>query len=130
MIIPVPKEVRGCDGFLRDYLPRRLMEHACAGLAKGKDAAMNAYLAKLGVSHSVADIASFALGNMDCFDDGDECYLAVSASLKVDGMLLDELCRLIDFGNAEVKGLWIVTDALNYAATAIVRLAEDYMTEI
>lgn len=130
MRIEVPKEVAGSTDFVGRYLPKALLGLVVSGLDKNKDMAMNAYLKSIGVKHSVAYILKYALRRLECSIVGTYGTIEVSNKLRLDGYTLSQLCRLIDFGNAEVRGLNAVNGALNSISIGIMRYVEDYLTEI
>lgn len=130
MIIRVPKAVADCDDFVRNYLPRIILMYALENVRQSKDRLMNDYLKSIGVNHSVAYILKYSLKRMDCRISGDTGCIEISNTLKMNGYTLSQLCRLIDFGNAEVKGLNVLNNAFISVGSSIVRLTENYLTEI
>lgn len=130
MRIRIPKEIADCDDFIHSYIPRMVLMSATDKIQRGKDSAMNAYLRSIGVNHSVAYVLKKALGSLECSIVGEDGILEVSKSEKIDGYSLNCLCRLIDFGNAEVRGLNILNGAFNDVSVGMARLVENYLTEI
>lgn len=130
MRISIPREIADCDDFIHSYLPKIILIHATDRLHRDKDSAMNAYLRSIGVNRTVAYILRRALGSLECSIAGDDGVIEVSDKEMLDGYTLSQLCRLIDFGNAEVHGLNILNGAFNDVSIGMARLVENYLTEI
>lgn len=126
----VPAEAIGSNGFIRGYLPKYLMAKSYAKLDQSKSSAMNAYLRGIGVNIPVCEILKKAYFTLECEGNGDYGTLRISTAVKINDFTLSQLCRLIDNGNREIKGLGIVSHAFDCAQMNINALIEAYLMEI
>lgn len=130
MNLLVPVEAMHSNRFLREYLPNYLLTKTYAGMDARKTLRMNEHLRSIGVDDGVCQIVKKAYLNLDCESNGEFGVVRISPILKENGRTLSQLCRLIDKGNLEVKGLGCISRAFECAQLSMDRLIENYLREI
>lgn len=118
------------EGFIMSSLPDILSERVVREFQmtpSDRRSLMAEYLSGDGLP-SAEEIIHEALGRLlITTEHNDILILAIDGNSAVHGHRLDALLRLIDFGNASVKGLGCISKAFNYIQSNVESLYRLYL---
>lgn len=122
---------RGVDwnDFLINYIPDKLFNYVVLNLNEEKVLSLDEYLYKhLNIKSSSRDIIEYGLDNLFISDTGTEFIVMIDSTLSVPDSkenLLSTI-KLIDYGNLEVRGINLISQAFNYVVMQIHNLVKMY----
>lgn len=98
----------------RNKIKRELLEYFRLNLNVEKTDIWNSYLKKIGIDRSIWYILSYIVDNLKITKSGNHYLVEINKNLQLDGHNLDQLARLIDYGNLDIKGTNLFTDGFEY----------------
>ena len=113
--------------FVYKFLPKFIYNMIATSVNVHKFDAMDDYMKKLGINHSTVDLIKFSLDNLEIKEVNGVYMIQVSTKIKIKDYTLNQLMRLVDSGNLEVKGTNVMTDASNYINSHRGTVLEAYM---
>jgi hypothetical protein len=115
--------------FLTNFIPDKLFNYVMLNLNEEKVSSLDEYLYEsLKINSSSTDVIEYGLKNLFISDTGSEFIVMIDSTLfmpKTNQNLLN-LIKLIDYGNLEVKGLNIISEAFSYIVMQIQNLVKLY----
>ena len=95
-------------------IKRKLLEYFRLNLSVDKVKLWDNYLSTIGVIHKLNYVLKYIVDNLILTKNGDTYVIKINKNLQLDNFSLDELARLIDKGNMEIKGTNLFTDGFEY----------------
>lgn len=115
--------------FIYNKLPEIMMNKIITSVDKHKFDNMDTCLKNLGVKYSTSQVLKYALKNLDVKQINGVYLVDISNVLKLNGYTLKQLVDLINYGNTEVKGTQVYTEAERYVNNNKAHLLNDYTNE-
>ena len=109
--------------FLPDFIYSIILEKSDRNRFKN----MDEYLKSININYSTLELINYALDNLEVREVGNTYQIEVSNILKVGEYTLNQLIRLIDYGNAEVRGVNAVSAACDYINKHKEVIINDYL---
>ena len=95
-------------------IKRKLLEYFRLNLNVDKVKLWDNYLSTIGVNHKLNYVLRYIVDNLILTLNGSTYIIKINKNLQLDNYNLDELARLIDKGNMEIKGTNLFTDGFEY----------------
>ena len=115
--------------FITNYLPGVMLNKIITSVDKHKFDNMDTCLKNLGVKYNTAQVLKYALSNLEIRQVNGVYLVDVSNVLTLNGYTLRQLVSLIDYGNTEVKGTQVYTNAEHYVNNNKAHILNDYTNE-
>ena len=113
--------------FIDKYLPVMMYNMVLVSVDKNKFDQMDTYLQSIGISTPALEIIKYALDTLDVKEVGGTTQVSISNIIKVNEYTLDQLIRLIDYGNSEIRGLGIINSIENYINSHRGIIVDEYL---
>ena len=113
--------------FIYEFLPDFMYSIMLEGVDKHLFDRMDEYLKSIGIDYSTLGLIEYALDNLEVREVGGTYQVGISNILKVGQYTLDQLIRLVDYGNTEVKGIGVVKNAFDYIEKHKEVVISDYL---
>lgn len=113
--------------FIYEYLPTFIYNSIVYNNDTHKFDAMDEYLKELGINQSTVSLIKLALNNLKVREVNGEYIIKFDTIQKINGYTLEQLMRLIDSGNTEVKGTNVFENIIKYINSHRGTIIEDYM---
>lgn len=116
--------------FLTNFIPEKLLNYVVLNLNEEKVSSLDEYLIEsLKINNSSRDIIEYGLNNLFISDNGTEYIVRVDNNLLVPDTNQNLLIviKLIEYGNLEVKGINLISQAFSYVVMQIQNFVDVYM---
>jgi len=116
--------------FLTNFIPEKLFNYVVLNLNEEKVSSLDEYLIEsLKINNSSRDIIEYGLNNLFISDNGTEYIVRVDNNLFVPdtNQNLLTVIKLIEYGNLEVKGINLISQAFSYVVMQIQNFVDVYM---
>lgn len=113
--------------FIYKYLPRLIYDMILVVVNKNKFDELDAYFKSIGIDYSTMEILKLAINNLEVKEVNGTYQIEISNILKIKQYTLNQLVKLIDYGNMEVKGVGIIKEIEDYINSRKGIIIEDYM---
>ena len=100
--------------FIYEFLPDFIYSVVLEKADKNRFKVMDEYLKSININYSTLGLINYALDNLDVKEVNGTYQIEVSNIIKINEYTLNQLIRLIDYGNTEVKGVNAVSAACDY----------------
>ena len=91
--------------FIYEFLPDFMYSIMLEGVDKHLFDRMDEYLKSIGIDYSTLGLIEYALDNLEVREVGGTYQVGISNILKVGQYTLDQLIRLVDYGNTDRKSV-------------------------
>lgn len=121
MILKLSNNIDLTD-FLTNYIPKKLFNYVLLNLNEDKLIQLDEYLNKhLGIKESSIDIIEYGFNNMFISDTGTGFIVMIDNNILIpdSSQKLINIINLINYGNLEVRGCNIVSQAFNYVESQL-----------
>lgn len=128
MILNLEREFDWND-FLINYIPEKLFNYVVLNLNEEKVLSLDEYLHKhLKINSSSRDIIEYGFNNLFISDTGTEFIVMIDSTLNVPDSTenLLSVIKLIDYGNLEIKGINLISQAFSYVVMQIHNFVKMY----
>lgn len=116
--------------FLTNFIPEKLLNYVVLNLNEEKVSSLDEYLIEsLKINNSSRDIIEYGLNNLFISDNGTEYIVRVDNNLLVPDTNQNLLIviKLIEYGNLEVKGINLISQAFSYVVMQLQNFVDVYM---
>lgn len=116
--------------FLTNFIPEKLFNYVVLNLNEEKVSSLDEYLIEsLKINNSSRDIIEYGLNNLFISDNGTEYIVRVDNNLLVPdtNQNLLTVIKLIEYGNLEVKGINLISQAFSYVVMQIQNFVDVYL---
>lgn len=116
--------------FLTNFIPEKLLNYVVLNLNEEKVSSLDEYLIEsLKINNSSRDVIEYGLNNLFISDNGTEYIVRVDNNLLVPdtNQNLLTVIKLIEYGNLEVKGINLISQAFSYVVMQIQNFVDVYM---
>ena len=116
--------------FLTNFIPEKLLNYVVLNLNEEKVSSLDEYLIEsLKINNSSRDVIEYGLNNLFISDNGTEYIVRVDNNLLVPdtNQNLLTVIKLIEYGNLEVKGINLISQAFRYVVMQLQNFVDVYM---
>lgn len=116
--------------FLTNFIPEKLLNYVVLNLNEEKVSSLDEYLIEsLKINNSSRDVIEYGLNNLFISDNGTEYIVRVDNNLLVPDTNQNLLIviKLIEYGNLEVKGINLISQAFSYVVMQLQNFVDVYM---
>lgn len=115
------------QSFYKSFIPTKLYNLILLSVDKVKLAEMDKVLNDRGIKKPILNVIKYALHNMDVIEGGEKCIMVFSNTKKLGNYTVNQLMRILDAGDLEVKGMGAIRRAEEFINSHAGDIREEYL---